>query len=77
MSKQPLRNVASMLIEDKDNHILSFTMEKEMDKKIPFLDVLIDNSQPQSPIPRIYRKKTFTGLLTNYFSLPHSITNLA
>ena len=77
MSKQPLRNVASMLIEDKDNHILSFTMEKEMDKKIPFLDVLIDDSQPQSPIPRVYHKKTFTGLLTNYFSLPHSITNLA
>ena len=39
-----------------------------MDKKIPFLDVLIDNSQPQSPITRVYRKKTFTGLLTNYFS---------
>ena len=43
-------------------------MEKEMDKKIPFLDVLIDNSQPQSPNTRVYRKKTFTGLLTNYFS---------
>ena len=39
-----------------------------MDKRIPFLDVLIDNSQPQSPITRVYRKKTFTGLLTNYFS---------
>ena len=47
---------------------MRFTMEKEMDKKIPFLDVLIDNSQPQSPITRVYRKKTFTGLLTNYFS---------
>lgn len=45
-----------------------FTMEKEKDKKIPFLDVLIDNSQLQSPITRVYRKKTFTGLLTNYFS---------
>ena len=43
-------------------------MEKEVDKKIPFLDVLIDNSQPLSPITRVYRKKTFTGLLTNYFS---------
>ena len=43
-------------------------MEKEIDKKIPFLDVLIDISQPQSPITRVYRKKTFTGLLTNYFS---------
>ena len=39
-----------------------FKMEKEMDKKIPFLNVLIDNSQPQSPITRVYRKKTFTGL---------------
>ena len=37
MSKQPLRNVASMLIKDKDNHILSFTMEKEVDKKNPLL----------------------------------------
>ena len=37
-------------------------------KKIPFLDVLIDNSQPQSPITRVFRKKTFIGLLTNYFS---------
>ena len=47
---------------------IRFTMEKEMDKKIPFLDVLIDNSQPQSLITRVYRKKTVTGLLTNYFS---------
>ena len=43
-------------------------MEKEIDKKIPFLDVLIDNSQPRTRITRVYRKKTFTGLLTNYFS---------
>ena len=42
--------------------------KKRWIKKIPFLDVLIDNSQPQSPITRVYRKKTFTGLLTNYFS---------
>ena len=38
-----------------------------MDKKIPFLDVMIDNSQPQSLITRVYRKTTFTGLLTSYF----------
>ena len=54
-------------INDRHPNI-GFTMEKEMDKKIPFLDVLIDNSQPQSPITRVFRKKTFTGLLTNYFS---------
>ena len=45
-----------------------FTMEKEMDKKLPFLDVLIDSSEPKSPHTSIYRKKTFSGLLTNYFS---------
>ena len=32
------------------------------------MDVLIDNSQPRTRITRVYRKKTFTGLLTNYFS---------
>ena len=34
-------------INDRHPNI-RFTMEKEMDKKISFLDVLIDNSQPQS-----------------------------
>ena len=37
-------------------------------KKLPFLDVLIDSSDPKSPHTSIYRKKTFSGLLTNYFS---------
>ena len=54
-------------INDRHPNI-SFTVEKEMDKKIPLLDVLIGNSQPQSSITRVYRKKTFTGLSTNYFS---------
>ena len=40
-------------------------MEKEMNKKIPHLEVLIDNSQPQSLITKVYRKKTLTALLTN------------
>ena len=48
---------------------IRFTMEKEMDKKIPFLDVLIDNSQPQSLITRVYCKKTLIVLLTNCFSI--------
>ena len=34
---------------------------------LPFLDICIDNSS-QEVITRIYRKKTFTGLLTNFFS---------
>ena len=45
-----------------------FTMEKEAQHKLPFLDVLVDNNDPNSLPTRVYRKKTFTGLLTNYFS---------
>ena len=47
---------------------IRFTMEKELNRKLPFLDVLIDNSDTNSFLTRVYRKKTFTGLLTNYFS---------
>ena len=43
-------------------------MEKEAHHKLPFLDVLVDNNDPISFLTRVYRKKTFTGLLTNYFS---------
>ena len=43
-------------------------MEKQFNHKLPFLDVLIDNHDPSSSLTRIYHKKTFTGLLTNYFS---------
>ena len=47
---------------------IRFAMEKEVDcHKIPFLDVLI-NSATHFPVTSVYRKKTFTGLLTNYFS---------
>ena len=42
-------------------------MEKEIDHRIPFLDVLINNDI-HSPVTSVYRKKTFTGLLTNYLS---------
>ena len=47
---------------------IRFTMEKELNRKLPFLDVLIDNSDTNSFQTRVYRKKPFTGLLTNYFS---------
>lgn len=46
---------------------ISFTMEKEVDRKLAFLDVFIDNSS-SSVITRVFRKKTYTGLLTNFFS---------
>ena len=34
----------------------------------PFLDVLINNSDPHQTVTSVYRKKTFTGLLTSYLS---------
>ena len=43
-------------------------MEKDAYHKLPFLDVLVTNNDPNSPLTSVYRKKTFTGLLTNYFS---------
>ena len=43
-------------------------MEKEAQHKLPLLDVLVDNNDPNSLLTRVYLKKTFTGLLTNYFS---------
>ena len=46
---------------------IRFTMEKEVDHKIPFLDVFI-HSHSQGPTTTVFHKKTFTGLLTNYFS---------
>ncbi|XP_068697221.1 uncharacterized protein [Montipora foliosa] len=42
-------------------------MEKETDYKIPFLDVLINNDT-HFPVISVYLSKTFSGLLTNYFS---------
>ena len=47
---------------------IKFTMETEIDKKLPFLDILIDNNDPTGPITSVYHKKTYTGMLTNFFS---------
>ena len=41
---------------------IRFTIEREIEKKLSFLDVLLDNSHPSIAIS-VYRKKTFTGLL--------------
>ena len=42
-------------------------MEKEVDNKLAFLDVLVNNNPHNLPTS-FFRKKTFTELLTNYFS---------
>ena len=43
-------------------------METEVNHKLPFLDVLLDNSNPHSLVTSVFRKSTYTGLLTNFLS---------
>jgi hypothetical protein len=51
---------------NKQHENLKFTMEKEQDNQIAFLDVLIQKCITFST--SVYHKKTYTGLLQNYFS---------
>ena len=46
---------------------IRFTMEAESDYKLPFLGIYVDNTGP-TIVTRVFRKKTFTGLLTCCFS---------
>ena len=46
---------------------IRFTMEAESDNKLPFLDIYVDNTGP-TVVTRVFRKKTFTGLLKCFFS---------
>ena len=45
---------------------IQFTMEREVDNKLAFLDVLVNNNPLN--LTSVFLKKTFTVLLTNYFS---------
>ena len=47
---------------------IRFTVEKEVNHSLPFLDVLIDNNDPKRIVTSTFRKETFTSLLTNYYS---------
>ena len=46
---------------------ITFTFEKQDNGKLSFLDVLLDISNNPC-ITSVFHKKTYTGLLTNYFS---------
>ena len=47
---------------------IKFTMEKETNKMLAFLDVCINNKDPCNLLMSVHRKTTFSGLLTNFFS---------
>ena len=52
---------------NKQHKNIKFTLEKEKDNVIPFLDIKIENME-QGIKTSIYKKKTDTGLLTNFTS---------
>ena len=43
-------------------------MEMEVIHKLPFQDVLLDNSNPPSLVTSVFPKSTYTGLLTDFLS---------
>ena len=55
-------------------HNIKFTIEKEKDK-LPFLDILINNNVSDLQTS-VFHKKTYTGLLLNYFSFVHNCYKL-
>ena len=44
---------------------IKFTIEKEKNNQLPFLDIL-NNSSSNKLVTSVYRKSTYTGLLANY-----------
>ena len=47
---------------------IKFPMEKESNKMLAFFDVYISNKDPCNLLTSVYRKNTFTGLLSNFYS---------
>ena len=45
---------------------IKFTYEKQIKNKLPFLDILISNNENLQTL--VFHKKTYTGLLLDYFS---------
>ena len=47
---------------------IKFTMEREENYNLPFLDELLDNNSNQGIVTKVFHKKTCTCLLTNYYN---------
>jgi len=65
------KNNADKILEflNKQHKTLKFTMEKEVNKSINFLDVKISRENDNSISTSTYRKPTFTGVMLNWNSL--------
>ena len=55
---------------NRQHRNIKFSMETEINGKLPFLDVLVCNKL--NLVTSIYRKSTYTGLLTTFFSFTPS-----
>ena len=70
-----LRDIDSQQVDEKLNEInnlhpaLKFTIEREQNSSIPFLDMKIHHNQDGSLSSTWYSKKTDTGLIMNYHAL--------
>ena len=62
---------AFLLFLNKQHKNIKFTIEKEKEKKLPFLDVLTRHNGNKFETS-MYRKNTFTGLLMNFHSFTPS-----
>ena len=61
-------NIDNLLNKANNLHPnLKFTVEHESNNKLPFLDVLVDNSG-DSVVTSVYRKPTWSGLYLNFHS---------
>ena len=54
-------------LNDQHNNI-KFTIEKETEGRLSFLDTKIDKTQGVKPSISVFRKSTFTGLMINFLS---------
>ena len=53
-----------MTFPNRQHPNIKFTIEKEKSNQLPFLDILNDSSSNKL-VTSVYRKRTYTGLLTN------------
>ena len=53
---------------DSQHPNIKFTMKKETNRILAFLDVCIDNNDPSCLKISVCRTKTFTGLLSNFLN---------
>ena len=72
-SRQQATNVIQFLNDQHPN--IRFTIEEEVDNKLPFLDTLVIRSN-NSYTTILYRKKTFTGVFLTDIVLHHEDTKL-